>query len=77
MFYLLQTWQDLCSKTKTKNTKIKKYKQGTGGGSSLATSEQLTPIEEQVLKTIDVTAIRGHDTIAETEVPFVCINKKS
>ncbi|KMQ91027.1 hypothetical protein RF55_9154 [Lasius niger] len=61
-----KTWQDYCSKTKAKSSKIKKYAQQTGGGPSLKTSEQLTPIEEQVLETLDITAINGHDTIAET-----------
>lgn len=44
---------------------------GTCGGPSLTPSEQLTPAEEQVLETLDVTAINGHDNIAETKVSFV------
>ena len=72
---MLQTWQDFCSKTKAKSSKIKKYTQQTGGGPSLETSEQLTSTEEQVLETLDLTAIHGHDTIAETGALFV--RKKS
>jgi len=51
--------------------------QRTGGGPSLTPSEQLTAAEEQVLETFDVTAINGHDNIAETGVSFVCTFKNN
>ncbi|XP_024868292.1 uncharacterized protein LOC112452362 isoform X2 [Temnothorax curvispinosus] len=65
-----KTWQDLCSKTKAKHSQISKYMKGTGGGPALLPSEQLTSTEQQVLETINATAISGLDNIAETEAVF-------
>ncbi|EZA61663.1 hypothetical protein X777_11047 [Ooceraea biroi] len=56
----MKTWQDLYGKTKAKHNKINKYTKGTGGGPSLSSAEQLTSIEQQVLETINTTAISGH-----------------
>lgn len=68
----LQTWQDLCSKTKGKQSQINKYTKGTGGGPSLPTTEQLTPMKQQVLETMCETTISGHNDILETDVTL-CI----
>ncbi|EZA52131.1 hypothetical protein X777_09140, partial [Ooceraea biroi] len=66
-----KTWQDLYGKTKAKHNQINKYTKGTGGGPSLSSTEQLTSIEQQVLETINTTAISRHSNIAEPDVAFI------
>lgn len=56
-----------------KNSQLKKYRRATGGGHSISTEEQLTHTEEQILDTINTTAINGHENITESEVLFVRI----
>lgn len=50
------------------------HRRGTGGGPPASSAEQLTETEQQILETLNTTAINGHEEIAETEVSFVCIS---
>lgn len=62
-----QTWQDIRTKTKNKNTMIRKYSQGTGGGPSI--SDALTDMDMKVLSTMTSQVLQGSD-VPETEISF-------
>lgn len=69
ILFVLQTWQDIRTSTKAKNTLIKKHAKQTGGGP--ASSQVLTEIDQNVLALIGSTVVEGHKTVQESNVKFV------
>lgn len=65
---MFQTWQDIRSRTKTKQVHFNKYIKGTGGGPSLGDPND--KFENDVLETINAVSIRGHTNISESSTKF-------
>lgn len=59
IMYFLQTWQDLRSRTKSKQGTNKKETSATGGGPY--TEDPLTKVEEDILEIIKKVSVEGHE----------------
>ncbi|CAG9764633.1 unnamed protein product [Ceutorhynchus assimilis] len=63
-----KTWQDIRSRTKTKQAKNKTQQEATGGGNF--ENNPVTPFEAQILDIIKSVSIEGHTNVSESKVEF-------
>ncbi|XP_030757743.1 uncharacterized protein LOC115883513 [Sitophilus oryzae] len=68
-----KAWQDLRSRTKSKQAKNQMYANGTGGGKKI--DDSLTSVEEEVLAIIKKVSVEGHD-VAESTVTNFIVNEQ-
>ncbi|KAG5866960.1 hypothetical protein JTB14_018171 [Gonioctena quinquepunctata] len=64
-----KTWQDIRSRTKSKNSSYQKHKRGTGGGPYLENPNR--PFDQEVLDTINTVSLEGHEQVLESATEFV------
>ncbi|KAG5887257.1 hypothetical protein JTB14_003825 [Gonioctena quinquepunctata] len=64
-----KTWQDIRSRTESKNSSYQKHKRGTGGGPYLENPNR--PFDQEVLDTINTVSLEGHEQVLESATEFV------
>ncbi|KAK5639253.1 hypothetical protein RI129_011745 [Pyrocoelia pectoralis] len=63
-----KTWQDMRSKTKSKNAAVKRYECATGGGPPCP--DDMNTTDEEILDVICPTSVTGHSDTKESQIEF-------
>ncbi|KAK5647837.1 hypothetical protein RI129_002729 [Pyrocoelia pectoralis] len=63
-----KTWHDIPSKTKSKNSALKRYECGTGGGPPCP--DDINSTDEEILEVICPTSVTRHTDTQESQVDF-------
>ncbi|KAJ8964899.1 hypothetical protein NQ314_004538, partial [Rhamnusium bicolor] len=63
-----KTWQDMRCRTKSKASKNKINREGTGGGPFI--EDSLTKVEEDIIDIIKIVSVEGHENVKESIVEF-------